>query len=255
MASGTLGSSLKHLRDLFGGGTAIGLGDGELLRRYAASHDGPAFEAWWRGTGRWSRRPAAPSCAITTMSKTPSRPPSWSWPARRLDPRGRCPRRLAASRGLSRRGPAEHRTETESASTSRRSRRWRSRDDPCPCLISTCARSCTRRSTGCPKPSPAGRPLRPRGPDLRAGRQSPALDRADPLLIGSPRPGKRLRDRLIRRGVTATAVGVGDGMFAGDRRRRRSRRHGRRPRSRRRLADRSRPRWRHWPTPSSGACS
>ena len=45
MASGTLGSSLKSLCDLFGGGTAIGLGDGELLRRYAASHDGPAFEA------------------------------------------------------------------------------------------------------------------------------------------------------------------------------------------------------------------
>jgi RNA polymerase sigma factor (sigma-70 family) len=45
MASGTLGSSLKHLRDLFGGGTAVGLGDGELLRRFAASHDGPAFAA------------------------------------------------------------------------------------------------------------------------------------------------------------------------------------------------------------------
>src|SRR5271157_2615943 len=45
MASGILGSSLKHLRDLFGGGTAVGLSDGELLRRYAASHDGPAFAA------------------------------------------------------------------------------------------------------------------------------------------------------------------------------------------------------------------
>ncbi len=45
MASGMVGSSLKHLRDLFGGGTAVGLGDGELLRRYAASHDGPAFAA------------------------------------------------------------------------------------------------------------------------------------------------------------------------------------------------------------------
>ena len=37
--------SLKHFRDLFGGGTAVGLSDGELLRRYAASPDGPAFEA------------------------------------------------------------------------------------------------------------------------------------------------------------------------------------------------------------------
>jgi RNA polymerase sigma factor (sigma-70 family) len=45
MASGALRPNLKHLRDLFGGGTAVGLGDGELLRRYAGSHDGPAFEA------------------------------------------------------------------------------------------------------------------------------------------------------------------------------------------------------------------
>jgi len=45
MASGTLGSSLKHLRVLFGGGTAVGLSDEELLRRYASAHDGPAFEA------------------------------------------------------------------------------------------------------------------------------------------------------------------------------------------------------------------
>ncbi len=44
MASGTLGSSLKHLRDLFGGGTTVGLGDGELLGRYAASRDEAAFE-------------------------------------------------------------------------------------------------------------------------------------------------------------------------------------------------------------------
>ena len=45
MAIGTRGSSLKHLRELFRGGTAVGLSDGELLRRYAASRDGPAFEA------------------------------------------------------------------------------------------------------------------------------------------------------------------------------------------------------------------
>ena len=45
MASGTLGSGLEQLRDLFGGGTAVGLGDAELLRRYAGSHDGPAFAA------------------------------------------------------------------------------------------------------------------------------------------------------------------------------------------------------------------
>ncbi len=45
MATRTLGSSLRHLRDLFGGGTAVGLSDHELLRRYAATRDEPAFEA------------------------------------------------------------------------------------------------------------------------------------------------------------------------------------------------------------------
>jgi RNA polymerase sigma factor (sigma-70 family) len=45
MATGALGSGLKQLRDLFGGGTAVGLDDAELLRRYAAAHDGPAFAA------------------------------------------------------------------------------------------------------------------------------------------------------------------------------------------------------------------
>ncbi len=45
MASGILGASLEHLRHLFGGGTAVGLSDWELLNRYAASHDGPAFAA------------------------------------------------------------------------------------------------------------------------------------------------------------------------------------------------------------------
>jgi RNA polymerase sigma factor (sigma-70 family) len=36
---------MEHLRDLFNGGTVVGLTDGQLLSRYAASHDGPAFEA------------------------------------------------------------------------------------------------------------------------------------------------------------------------------------------------------------------
>jgi RNA polymerase sigma factor (sigma-70 family) len=44
MASGTLGSGLKHLSDLFGSGTAVGLSDGELLRRYGTSRDASAFE-------------------------------------------------------------------------------------------------------------------------------------------------------------------------------------------------------------------
>ncbi len=43
MARGTTASGLKHLGDLFRDGTAVGLGDGELLRRYAAPRDGSAF--------------------------------------------------------------------------------------------------------------------------------------------------------------------------------------------------------------------
>ncbi len=45
MASGTLRTNLNHLRDLFDAGTAVGLGDAELLRRYAEAGDGAAFEA------------------------------------------------------------------------------------------------------------------------------------------------------------------------------------------------------------------
>jgi len=45
MASGTLGIAMEHLRELFDGGTVVGLTDGQLLSRYAASQDGTAFEA------------------------------------------------------------------------------------------------------------------------------------------------------------------------------------------------------------------
>src|SRR5579872_7622057 len=46
MASGlALGATLRHLRDLFSDGTAVGLTDAQLLARYAASRDGTAFEA------------------------------------------------------------------------------------------------------------------------------------------------------------------------------------------------------------------
>ncbi len=40
-----IGGTLRHLRDLFHDGTAVGLGDGQLLARYAASRDEAAFEA------------------------------------------------------------------------------------------------------------------------------------------------------------------------------------------------------------------
>jgi RNA polymerase sigma factor (sigma-70 family) len=45
MAGGAMGTALEQLRDLFSGGTVVGLTDGQLLSRYAASQDGPAFEA------------------------------------------------------------------------------------------------------------------------------------------------------------------------------------------------------------------
>src|SRR5271163_1103837 len=41
----TSGTTLRHLRDLFNGGTSVGLTDGQLLARYAADRDGPAFAA------------------------------------------------------------------------------------------------------------------------------------------------------------------------------------------------------------------
>ncbi len=40
-----MGGTLRHLRDLFSDGTAVGLGDGQLLARYAHSKDEAAFEA------------------------------------------------------------------------------------------------------------------------------------------------------------------------------------------------------------------
>ncbi len=45
MASGAMGGTLRHLRDLFHDGTAVGLGDGQLLARYTQSRDEAAFEA------------------------------------------------------------------------------------------------------------------------------------------------------------------------------------------------------------------
>ncbi len=46
MASGLAsGTALRQLHELFSGGTAVGLTDGQLLARYTASNDGPAFAA------------------------------------------------------------------------------------------------------------------------------------------------------------------------------------------------------------------
>src|SRR5262245_57102661 len=46
MASGlAMGGTLRHLRDLFNDGTTVGLGDGQLLARYATARDEAAFAA------------------------------------------------------------------------------------------------------------------------------------------------------------------------------------------------------------------
>ena len=45
MASAALGTAFRHLRDLFGAGSVVGLGDGQLLARYSGSKDEVAFEA------------------------------------------------------------------------------------------------------------------------------------------------------------------------------------------------------------------
>jgi RNA polymerase sigma factor (sigma-70 family) len=46
MTSGlATGTTLRHLSELFGGGTAVGLSDAQLLARYAGSRDEPAFAA------------------------------------------------------------------------------------------------------------------------------------------------------------------------------------------------------------------
>ena len=45
MSTTTMGGALRHLRDLFGEGTVVGLTDGQLLARYVDRQDGPAFAA------------------------------------------------------------------------------------------------------------------------------------------------------------------------------------------------------------------
>ncbi|WP_435017926.1 sigma-70 family RNA polymerase sigma factor [Tundrisphaera sp. TA3] len=45
MAGAGLGAADRHLRELFGGASAVGLSDGQLLARYASTGDDAAFEA------------------------------------------------------------------------------------------------------------------------------------------------------------------------------------------------------------------
>ena len=222
MASGTLGSSLKHLRDLFGGGTAVGLGDGELLRaiRRLARRTGlrgPGGAAWSDGRGDLPGRPARSSrCGRRVPGHVP-RP----GPQGRFAPRRRRPGRLAASRGLSRGGPAEHRGRSGGGGTSRRHRRWMSRMPARAGLDFDLSAILHEEIDRLPDSHrAAGRPLRPGGPDLRAGRRPPAMDRADPLppagqgpeaAARPARPTRRDRGRRGCRAGTVACLGIGGG--------------------------------------------
>ena len=211
MASGTLGSSLKHLRDLFVGGTAVGLSDGELLRRYAASRDESAFAALVARHGPM----VAATCRAVLRDHHDAEDAfqaTFLVLARKagLDPRRRRPRRLAAPRGLSRGRPAEHRGEAKAADRGRRSHRWRSRTQPLPRSdFDVRDPSCTRRSTGCPRLS--GLPvvlcdLEGLTYEQAAGRLR--LHRPDPLSPAGQGHGSGCTTGCIRRGVTAVAVGA-----------------------------------------------
>ena len=191
MASGTLGSSLTHLRDLFGGGTTVGLSDAELLRRYSGSHDGPAFEAL---VARHGPMVVATCRAVLRdrprrRGRLPGHVPR-PGPQGRLDPGGRRPRRLAAPRRLSGRRPGEHRGEAKAANRGGgagdgdpRHGSVRGSD------FDVCRHPARGDRPAARGPTAAGRALRPGGPDLRAGRRATALHRSRPCITGWPRDG------------------------------------------------------------------
>ena len=245
MASGTLGSSLKHLRDLFVGGTAVGLSDGELLRRYAASRDESAFAALVARHGPM----VAATCRAVLRDHHDAED---AFQATFLV--------LARKAGSIRAGDALggwlHRVAYRAAVQRNIEVRRRRRTE-----VEVPAMEILGRT---PRPRRISRrwtilheeidrlPEAQRLPvvlcDLEGLTYEQAAGRLHctvPTLYHRLAKGrKRLRDRLVRRGVTAVAVGAAlessqaSATAAVPR-------HGRRPRWRRRPADRSRPRWRH----------
>ena len=216
MASGLAsGTALRHLRDLFHDGTAVGLSDGQLLARYAADRDGPPSRPWSRATARWSWPPAAPSSSTSTTSRTPSRPPSSSWPGRPARSAPATP--WAAGCTASPIAPRCRRT-------SRRSGGAGDEAETSAMAIPAATRPGLDAATSCDRargarpaarsPSAAGGPLRPGGPDLRAGRRAPRW--TEPTLRHRlVKARERLRERLTRRGITAGSVGRRPGRVRG----------------------------------------
>ena len=181
MASAGFGAAFRHLRDLFGGGTVVGLDDGQLLARYESAGTRRPSRPWWPATGRWSWPPAGPSSGTSTTSRTPSRPPSSSWPGR--------PARSGAATPWAAGCTASPTASAVQASVEARRRRRKEAEASAmapriasrPDLTTTSSALILHEEIDrLPEaPAAAGRALRPGGADLRAGRPPAPMDRAD----------------------------------------------------------------------------
>ena len=86
MPNGVRGNELRQIEALYSVGTFAGLGDGARWsgsRRYRARWPSSPLPRWSGGMGRWSGASAVASSVTNTMHRTRSRPPGWSWCARR----------------------------------------------------------------------------------------------------------------------------------------------------------------------------
>ncbi len=187
MSSGALGGSLRHLRELFQDGTVIGLGDGQLLARYARSNDEAAFEALVARHGpmvlatcravlkhEHDIEDAFQATFLVLSRKVPH------------GSRRRRAGRLAAPRRVSRGGAGERRLAAEAAPRGGGRGHGRARGN----RHGARSRSRVDRARGgqpaARSASAAGGPLRPGGPDLRAGGRAAELDRADAAAPAGP---------------------------------------------------------------------
>ena len=181
MASGALGGTLRHLRDLFHDGTAVGLGDGQLLARYAADRDEAAFEALVARHG-----PMVLATCRAVLKHEHDVEDAFQATFLVLARKARSVRAGDALGGWLHR--VAYRAAVQASVESRRRRRREAEASAMATLDATHtaptrSRHPVHRARGARpaarSPAAAGGPLRPGGPDLRAGRRAPALDRAD----------------------------------------------------------------------------
>ena len=165
---------------------------------------GPGGAAWSDGRGDLPRRPARSSRRGRCVPGHVPRP----GPQGGFAPQRRRPGRLAASRGLSRGGPAEHRGQSGGGGTSRSHRRWMSRIPAGSDWISTCRAILHEEIDRLPESHRLPVVLC----DLEGLTYEQAAGRLQwtvPTLYHRLAKGrKRLRDRLVRRGVTVAAAGA-----------------------------------------------